>query len=259
MKRSFVSSILISSVLVSVGCFSGNLHAELRSGEASLEARVKTLETVAEQVSRETELTWHLYQMAMNMAIEEAKANFQTLRLSQSVQQCANGVDRPNSCLGAWKDATRILDAAFARRNVAGTQNEFRMRLNQISEFADRSGEMRPIPAVDRDDGLLSYLMDNRRARRGHDLQLQISRSLSGLGNALAMYSAVSISTRAILEPMRMMAERPASEKVDVVWILLSGLEGAQSDLNRVKIDPSKEAKPSLYKLLPLRNIGQPG
>ena len=58
--------------------------------------------------------------MAMNMAIEEAKAEFQALRANQYVQQCSIGVDRTNTCLIAWQDATKVLDASFVRRSVAG-------------------------------------------------------------------------------------------------------------------------------------------
>ncbi len=233
---------------------------EIIRNDASIFDRQKTLETTAIQVSRDAELTLHLYQMAMNMAIEEAKVELQTLRGTQYVQQCSIGVDRINTCLFAWRDATKILDAAFVRRNVAGTNNEFRMRVIQIAEQANRGGKLAPLPTVELNADVVSYVKDVRRLRKSTDLQQTIVRALTSLGNALINNSSILISTRAILEPMRVMAERPASERVDVIWILTNALENAQNELNRAKIDPTRESKASsLHKVLPLRNLGLSG
>ncbi len=234
--------------------------AELTKHEGSVVDRLKTLEAIAAHVSRDAELTLHLYQMAMSMAIEEAKVELQTLRGAQYVQQCSLGVDRTNTCLVAWRDATKILDAAFVRRNVAGTTNEFRLRLNQIAEHANRGGGFAALPTVELNGGVVTYVLDNHRIRKCLELQQTIVRTLTSLGNALINHSSILISTRAILEPMRVMAERPSSERVDVVWSLTNALEAAQNELNRAKVDPSREGKASsLHKLLPLRNLGQPG
>ncbi len=234
--------------------------AEMLKTEISIVDRHKTLEGIAMQVSRDAELTLHLYQMAMNMAIEEAKVELQTLRGTQYVQQCSIGVDRINTCLFAWRDATKILDAAFVRRNVSGTTNEFRMRLMLIAEHANRGGSFAPLSTVELNVDVVSYVMENRRLRKSADLQRSILRTVTGLGNALINNSSILISTRAILEPMRVMAERPASERVDVIWILTNALESAQNELNRAKIDPNREGKPfSLHKVLPLRITGQSG
>ncbi len=233
--------------------------ADSRNIEMSLEERVKALESYADQVMRESELTLQLYKMAMNMAIEEAKSEFQALRTNQFVQQCSIGINRASSCLEVWRISTRILETAFARRNVAGPQNEFQKRFIRLVEDAKRSGAFAPIRTVEwEDEGVLSYVIERHRAKRCIDLQQTMARILSSLGNALTSNSSISVSTKAILEPVRLMAERPAAEKVDVVWILLNSLENAQNELNKVKIEPSKDLKLSWDKLLMLRNLWQP-
>lgn len=232
--------------------------AAIAGTEISLNDRLKTIEAVAAHVSNESELTLHLYKLAMNMAIDEAKSELQGLRSNQFVQQCSVGIDRANTCLMAWKEATRILDGAFARRNVAGTNNEFRNRLSQIAAQADSSGAFAPLPKVDFSDGLINFFIDKHREKKCVDLQEIIIRTLATLGNALIENSSILISTRAVLEPMRSIAERPAAERVDVIWVLVSSLENSQSELNRAMVDSLQDVKPTLYKVLPLRNLRQP-
>jgi hypothetical protein len=209
------------------------------TAEAVVLERIQALEGLALQVSKEAETTFQLYRAEITKALNEAKVEVYLLRTDPFFQQCSEGINRSQACLIAIRDSLKIVDAAFHRHNLPDIEKDFRRRLSQISDIASQS-VFAPLPETDPKQGILRILNDEQIMKRVIDLQRAILQAMTKLGSLLSLNSTASISSRAVLDPMKALVERPANEKVDVVGTLVNGFDAALKDLSAAKLESEK-------------------
>lgn len=199
--------------------------------QLSVVERIKALEMVSDQVAQDGELTFQLHKIAMLTAIAEARAELQNMNSNPLIQRCAAGDDRKSTCLMAWSETDKILQASFARNKVNGDENEFRKRPSQLSKYVTSAGVLEPCPSLDTRKNIISFLIDDHRIGKCFDLQGTIISAIGRSANAVISYSSITISTRALLKPMEAISLRPATEKVDVIAVLSAAFDSVGAEL----------------------------
>ncbi len=222
--RIFLTSFLIS---IPISVFSAD--ETTKPVEKVILDRLKSIENLAVQATQDAEPALALYKAEVRSAIQEAKLEIKLLTINPSIQQCNDGFERWRTCIEAAREIRKILVAAFTRHNLPAREAELRDRLKQFADSVNASGVFAPLPQVDLNQGLLKALND------------QVIKSVYELHEALARafgkFAAVSTraSATAIFSPMLQVAERPTSEKVDLISLYTNSFDAAIAELQLPK------------------------
>ncbi len=191
--------------------------------------RLKSVEMLAAQSAQEVEPALTLYKAEVKSALQEAKLEISLLTINPSIQQCNDGKERWRTCIEAAREVKKILDAAFSRHNLPAAEAELRIRLKQFADNVSASGVFAPVPQIDANQGMLKTLNDQV-IKKVYELH-------EALGRAFGKFAAVSTraSATAIFSPMMKVAERPTSEKVDLISLYTNSFDAAIAELQTPK------------------------
>ncbi len=178
--------------------------------------RLKTLESLAAQASREAEPALNLYKAQVKSALEEAKLQIKVLTINPSVQQCNDGVDRWRTCIEAAREIKKILAASFARHSLPATEAELRDRLKNFAADVTNQGILKAL-----NDEVIKKVLELHEA---------LSRAIGKFG---AVFTQASTTT--IFSPMMKVAQRPISEKVDLISLYTQSFDAAIAELQLPK------------------------
>lgn len=212
-------------VLFPASAFSGPSETP-KAIEDILQERLKALELVASQISRDTDPAFEKYKVEIGRALADAKAELPTLKSDENVQKCNNGVDRWNTCVAVLKSAKNILDAAFDRHRVPQLENELRAKLGQAATEVDRSGLFSAVPEIDTNQGVLRVVKEDV-FKKLLELQAAFTRAWAKIG-----MTALRATTTSLINPMSDIAQVSRSEKIDSIEMFSNSFDAAIAELN---------------------------